>query len=236
MKSSVLSNRSFRFAMVMVSGVLISACQQHQFTTSSFTPAPSGTDQYPISVERSEVKINLDIAPGMHELTIGQKAEVSAFISAYRRTAGGQIVVRAPSGTANESSARNALVDIHSIVENHGIPRNAIRYVPYGNGSAGNPPVVLSYLGYRAVSADCGNWTTNLSMTSHNRIAPNFGCAAQRNLATMVADPRDLARARAMDPSSTERRDVVRGKYIKGEITGAEDPNEGDGNVSEIGQ
>lgn len=236
MMSNVLKNRGVRLALVVVSGALLAACQHRQFTTSSFTPAPSGTSQYPISVERSEVKMTLEITPGMHELTPMQKSEVSAFITAYRRTAGGEIVVRAPSGTANESAARNAMVDIHTVLEDHGIPRNAVRFVPYGNGSAGSPPVILSYLGYKAVSSRCGNWTRNLSVTTHNRISPNFGCAAQRNLAAMVSDPRDLERARAMDPSSTERRDVVRDKYIKGEATETKDSGENGGTVSDIGQ
>lgn len=236
MMKNVSSTKGSRFAMLVVSTVLLSACQHERFTTNSFTPAPSVTSQYPISVERSEVKLDLDIAPGMHELTAMQKSEVSAFVAAYRRTAGGEIVVRAPSGTRNESAARNALVDIHAIIEDHGIPRGAVRYVPYGNGSAGSPPVTLSYLGYRAVASSCGNWTRNLAVTAHNRVGPNFGCAAQRNLAAQIADPRDLERVHAMDPSSSERRDVVRGKYIEGEVTSAKDPNESNGTVSDIGQ
>ncbi len=236
MMSDLLSKNGLRLALIIGAGALLGACQQRQFVTNSFNPAQTGTEQFPINVERSEVKLTLVVPAGVHELTPAQKSEVSAFVSAYRRTAGGQIVVRAPSGTSNESSARNALVDIHSILEDHGIPRNTIRFVPYGNGSAGNPPVVLSYLGYKAVSAECRNWTRNLSVTAHNRVSPNFGCAFQGNIAAMVDDPRDLERDRAMDPASSERRHVVHGKYVKGEITGADDPNDNNGSVSEVGQ
>ncbi|MBZ0218789.1 MAG: CpaD family pilus assembly protein [Fimbriimonadaceae bacterium] len=230
-----MSTRGPRFALVTASAILLAACQQERFVTNSFTPAPSATEQYPISVERSEVKLNLDIMPGMHELTPMQKSEVSAFVATYRRTAGGEIVVRAPSGTANESAARNALIDIHAVLENHGIPRNAIRYVPYANGSAGSPPVILSYLGFKAVASDCRNWSRNLSVTAHNRISPNLGCASQHNLAAQIADPRDLERVRAMDPSSSERRDVVNGKYIQGEPTAAKESTDNNGTVSDIG-
>ena len=236
MKSIRLPNKGMKVAALLAAAVALTACQHRQFTTSSFTPAPAGTSQYPISVERSEVRLNLDVDPGMQGLTAVQRSQVSAFINGYRRSAGGQIVVRAPSGTTNESAARNALLDVNSVLEENHIPRNAVRFMPYGNGSTGNPPIVLSYLGYKAVSSSCGNWTSNLSLTTHNRISPNFGCASQRNLAAMVEDPRDLQRPRAMDPSSAERRDVVRGKYVKGEPTATESSDDNQGSVSEVGQ
>ena len=45
----------------------------------------------------------------------------------------------------------------------------------------------------------------------------NFGCANQRNFAAQVANPADLIGPRAMTPAPGERRDVVWGKYVKGE-------------------
>jgi len=236
MMSLTLRNGNIRVAAVLTATLLLAACQHRQFTTSSFTPAQTGSSQYPISVERSEVRLKLDVDPGGQGLTGAQRNQVSAFVNNYRQSAGGQIVVRAPSGTTNESAARNALIDVHAVLDEHHIPRQAVRFVPYGNGSGGNPPVVLSYLGYKAVSASCGNWTTNLAVTAHNRVSPNFGCATQRNIAAMVADPRDLERPRIMDPSSSERRVVVRGKYIRGESTATEEANDDDGSVSEVGQ
>ena len=46
---------------------------------------------------------------------------------------------------------------------------------------------------------------------------PNMGCATQRNLAAAVADPSDLVEPRGETPRPGERRDVVWGKYVKGE-------------------
>jgi len=48
---------------------------------------------------------------------------------------------------------------------------------------------------------------------------PDFGCATQRNFAAQVANPADLIGPRSMTPAAAERRDVVWGKYIKGEST-----------------
>jgi pilus assembly protein CpaD len=61
-----------------------------------------------------------------------------------------------------------------------------------------------------------------------------MGCATQRNLAAMVADPEDLLHPRAETPRPSERRDVVWGKYVKGEPTlSKRDPSE-HANTSDI--
>ena len=58
----------------------------------------------------------------------------------------------------------------------------------------------------------------------------NIGCANQRNLAAMIANPADLLGPRTATPRAGERRDVIWDKYQKGETT-ASAKNE-DGRVS----
>ena len=71
-------------------------------------------------------------------------------------------------------------------------------------------------------------------MDPQNLPYPNLGCATQSNLAAVVANPRDLLEPRASTPRSSERRDVVWDKYIKGEPTGAEKAEEEKTTVSEV--
>jgi pilus assembly protein CpaD len=82
----------------------------------------------------------------------------------------------------------------------------------------------------------CGYWPESAVAETSNRSYYNFGCAYQRNLAAQVADPRDLARPRAMDPPYATRRETVLDKYDKGETTVTVDPYEDKGSVSEVGQ
>lgn len=225
-----------RAALIVLAGLSLSACKSLNESYFTGSVAQTGTEQYPISVERSEVNLALEVAPGTQRLTSSQRAQVSAFIGQFRRSAGGQLNIKAPSGTMNEMAALNAVADIRIVLNEHRIPPGAVQFTPYGNGSAGDPPVVISYMGYRAVASDCSNWSQNLSVTRANRLSPNFACAYQHNIAAMVSDPRDFERARPMDPASTERRGVVRDKYIRGEITAAETNDSDQGTVSEIGQ
>ena len=223
-------------AIIALASLTLTACNLRDNSYFTGSVAQTGTEQYPISVERSEVNLALEIAPGTQRLTSSQRAQVSTFIGQFRRSAGGQLNIKAPSGTVNEMAALNAVADIRVVLAEHHIPSGAVQITPYGNGSAGDPPVVISYMGYRAVASDCGNWSQNLSVTRANRVSPNFGCAYQHNIAAMVSDPRDFERARTLDPASTERRGVVRDKYILGEVTASETNDNDQGTVSEIGQ
>jgi len=80
-----------------------------------------------------------------------------------------------------------------------------------------------------SIGADGGRDPQNLPY-------PNLGCATQRNFAVAVANPQDLIGPRAETPRPGERRDVVWGKYVKGEPTiSKRDPSE-HANISDIGQ
>jgi pilus assembly protein CpaD len=63
-----------------------------------------------------------------------------------------------------------------------------------------------------------------------------MGCATQRNLAAMVANPEDLVHPRGETPRPSERRDTVWGKYVAGQPTiSKRDPSE-HANASTISQ
>ena len=92
----------------------------------------------------------------------------------------------------------------------------------------------LSYLQVIAVPPDCPDWSENIGRDPQNMPWPNMGCATQRNLAAVVANPRGPARSARRDAASGERRDVVWGKYVQGQPTiSKRDPSE-HANASEV--
>jgi pilus assembly protein CpaD len=87
----------------------------------------------------------------------------------------------------------------------------------------------------------CGLWPHDLAPSlgsgSHeNREYWNLGCASQRNMAAMAANPADLVQPREEAPISAARRSTVLGKWQKGEPTATQDPNAGKGKISDVGQ
>lgn len=200
------------------------------------TVAPLSTqERHPIVVESQPQSIEVAVHPAANGLTPIQQNEVSEFLHGYRVGASGHIVVQTPSGSSNESAALSVLSEIREIAAGVGIPESRLSYQPYGGHRAGAyPPIVMVYSGLRAVAHGCGVWPTDLGKNPGNQPYADFGCAMQRNTAAMVANPHDLVRPRAMDPASSERRSVVRDKYIKGEVTAADSNTDDEGTVSEV--
>jgi pilus assembly protein CpaD len=64
----------------------------------------------------------------------------------------------------------------------------------------------------------------------------NFGCATQRNLAAMVANPSDLVQPRGETPAYSARRSVALEKYRKGESPSGKYDGYDEGNISNLGQ
>ena len=69
-----------------------------------------------------------------------------------------------------------------------------------------------------------------------NRQYYNFGCASQRNLASMVADPADLVQPRAEGPATPPSAPSALDKWRKGESPATIYPDAGKGAISDIGK
>ena len=80
--------------------------------------------------------------------------------------------------------------------------------------------IKISYTRFVAEGPECGRFTTNLAVDYRNLPHENLGCAQQKNLAAMVANPADLVSARSMSPMNAERREVMLDRYKKGQSTG----------------
>ncbi len=55
----------------------------------------------------------------------------------------------------------------------------------------------------------CGQWNEDILDTTQNRNYENFGCATQKNLAAMVANPEDLLGPRGESEIDATRRTNV---------------------------
>ena len=132
-----------------------------------------------------------------------------------------RLVIAAPSGSSNEVAAMHAVHQIRNVLTAQGFGDAQIAIEPY-SAAGGDAAVKVSYLRYVAEAPECGTWPTNLGTDPDNVPYANFGCATQRNFAMQVANPADLLGPRTVTDRISERRDVVFGKYIKGDSTGSE--------------
>jgi pilus assembly protein CpaD len=180
------------------------------------------------------------VGAGRGGLSPTQRAEVLAFAQNWKREATGGVTVDRPSGTANERAASDTLKEALSIMAQAGVPQNGIGIRPYTPASK-NATLRLSYPLTTAQAGPCGLWPDDLGPSYdakhfENRQFYNFGCATQRNLASMAAEPADLVQPRGETPVYTAKRTFGTDKWRKGETPATTYPDATKGAISDLGK
>jgi pilus assembly protein CpaD len=170
----------------------------------------------------SEEPENFDIPVGMNGPAVSPEIEVAIrdYVGEYRTDGTGAITIQVPTGSANEVAAASTGRAVHYALVRAGVPRGSIRVAPYAaNDRSTAAPLRVSYLRVKAVVPHCGIWPEGTESNFRNSQVHNFGCAAQQNLAAMVANPADLLRPQPMAPSHGARRAKVISDYGQGAET-----------------
>ncbi|HMN38706.1 MAG TPA: CpaD family pilus assembly protein [Hyphomicrobium sp.] len=202
----------------------VAGCKHNDGTQVASWALVDPNERHPIMVSKQPSTLSLHVPRGASGLSPSQRADVVDFASRYRASDAGnsRLVISAPGGSNNEVAAMNAVQDVRDLLMDAGFSENSIAVEAY-HGSGHEPPIRISYMRYVAEGPECGqDWSENLARNRSNFNYPDFGCANQHNLAAMVANPADLLGPRTEGPRSSERRDDVFGKYVKGKVTGAD--------------
>ena len=212
------------FAALMVAGptltLSVAGCAQGPRMQAPFTLADPSA-RHPIQVGEGEAMLDIAAPRGSRGLSGTQWNRLYGYLSNYHERGTGGLVIRTPSGSSNQAAAKRAYNDVRHAMRRSGISPRNVRVEPYYANGDPSAPVRLSYMEFRAQGPDCPDWSENVSRNPANLPMPNMGCATQKNLAAMIADPQDLLSPRPEAPRPGERRDTVWGKYVRGEPTGA---------------
>ena len=219
-----------RFSHILRAGVAITALA----VAACSTPMANGpaqvyerAERFPISVQPRMMTLRL-LYNGQPQLDENARGQIARFARDYLSHGSGSIAVAPPTGNAGVA----ALV-VEELLEN-GVSRNQIMA---GGANAPGPAddIRITYIRYVAESPDCGDWSANLGYTASNTKHPNFGCATQRNIAAMVADPRDLVAPDTSGQADAQRRLTVLDRYRAGEPTPAERTEDQSAIISNVG-
>jgi len=235
--------RLLRAALALGGAALVCGCN----TDRPITAAPDVPYDYrlrhPISITEKDHTLKVFIGVNRGSLNPEQRAEVLAFAQSWREVATGGVIIDVPVGTANEQSSAAAMHEIQSILAATGVPPASIAVRTYRVTLRTLAPVRITYPHMAAQAGPCGLWPEDIgpSLTRdyfENQPAWNYGCATQRNLAAMVANPADLVQPRAETPAYTMRRTTMMEHYRAGQSTGTIYQNStiSSGRISNIGQ
>jgi pilus assembly protein CpaD len=220
LQGSRIGRPLFTILAVLLVGTALGGCWNSPRFKAPFTLA-NPTERHPIAVKQGEVSLDLAVYPGTSGLNESQKGQVYGFLQDYKAQSSDRLLIRAPSGGANETAAMRAYDDVRRAMRNAGVKPALVTLEPYFANGDPTAPLRMSYLQVVAVPPDCPDWSEDIGRDPQNMSWPNLGCATQRNFAAMVANPEDLLHPRGETPRSGERRDTVWGKYIVGEPTGS---------------
>jgi pilus assembly protein CpaD len=204
-------------AMLMLA-VPAGGCWQSPRMQAPFTLS-NPNERHPISVKQGEALLDLPVSRSAPGLSSSQWGQLYAYLNDYREHGKSNLIIKAPTGGSNEKAAMRAYEDVRHAMRRVGISPSEVSLQPYFAKWDPAAPLRLSYLQLVAHGPDCPDWSENLARDPQNMPYPNMGCATQKNLAAMVADPEDLLVPRPETPRPSERRDTVWGKYVAGEPT-----------------
>ncbi|MBV8683452.1 MAG: hypothetical protein JO111_11295 [Caulobacteraceae bacterium] len=170
-------------------------------------PLPTSEAPNPLSV--TLVKLTHDIP--FEGQTIGvegrQQTDLDAFLASSAAQPGDPTYVQSDGSALGSARATNLAQQLRDrgfatqIIGDSTTPAHTVR-------------VVLER--YVVTAPVCPNWSSPSWLNFNNHSSTNFGCATSDNLAAMVADPRDLAVGRDLEPEPADAAIAPVQKYRAG--------------------
>jgi pilus assembly protein CpaD len=199
--------------------------------------------RHPIAIEEADRSVVIFVGEGRGGLSAAQRNDVIGLAHTWVSEGTGAIVIDVPIDTPNARAAAATSREAQGVLEAGGVPARAIsvhRYHP--NNPRTFATIRLTYPRIAAVAGPCGVWPEDLGPSImneryfENKEYYNFGCAYQRDMAAMVANPADLVQPRSETPPYTARRSEAFEKYRKGEPTSTVYPEGEKAKLSEAGK
>ncbi|MBV8594281.1 MAG: hypothetical protein JOZ27_08285, partial [Caulobacteraceae bacterium] len=160
-------------------------------------PAPRAVSDLATTEAPNQVRVSVAtashvvrFAPRSDALEAGQVAGLNTFLADQRVTRDSTLVVE---HSALPADAERGAILAGALAERGYRPQIRVAELAPGD-------VRLTVETYVAEVPDCPNWSKPPGNDPANTLHSDFGCATAKNLAAMVADPRDLVAPREMGP------------------------------------
>ncbi|KIU46680.1 MULTISPECIES: CpaD family pilus assembly protein [Bradyrhizobium] len=237
--------RSIALAAALIGlAMTLGACQHDADNSFAMVNAPADYRQrHPIAITEADRSIVVFVGRSRGGLTAEQRAEVMGMAQDWMREGTGAVTVDVPYDTPNARAAQESLREIQATFTAAGVPpRGILVRKVHPEDPRQLPAIRVNYPKITATAGPCGIWPEDLGPSIHNgsyienKQYYNFGCANQRNLAAMVADPTDLVQPRAETPAYTSRRNIAFDKYRKGTPTATTYPESDKAKLSDTGK
>lgn len=175
-------------------------------------------ERFPILVQRDTPVLLVSFLPNGAELAPEEARRVDAFLADYAVRNSGPLKVTAQRVGTVDRLALDRLAALEARALAAGIPKASIA-LGLGDAKTGTADAVATFERFTAQVPECGDWSKSTTDDWTNTPSSNFGCATQRYVGLMTADPQDLLRARTPGPHDNAKLADTLAKYRAGQPT-----------------
>ncbi|MCB1461679.1 MAG: CpaD family pilus assembly protein [Nitratireductor sp.] len=198
-------------ALLVATSGLVSACAS---PTDNVVTSSVGNDyrtRHPIVVSQSEIAEDIVVSFNASQLSPRDRDVSVDFARRFKRSGANSLAIMIPSGSRNEAAAKRIALQVTQVLQDNGVTERQIYIHHYQAAEYGESATLrLVFADMKAdVASQCGQWDTNLVENGDNQNYSNFGCATQKNLAAMIANPADLLGPRGVTEIDSTRRTAV---------------------------
>lgn len=218
------SRRAVARLLPVVLVLALSACaEKHDWETAGIRTTDADR-LHPIGAEARREALDLPPGGGVGQAQSENYFVVTRFVRQYLRDGRGPLEIRV-SGRDGERTRSF----VGAILRENRIAPERVRFAERIDGKSG---ALLSFSRIAAVAPlSCDDWSEDITRRVEQGVYANFGCASQRNLANMVADPTDIVAPSVADAPTGDRAQATYRAYASPKAAGAA----GSGSASQAG-
>ncbi len=228
-------SRAIALAGIVLGGLALTGCVHDEDARAKAATTPS--QLYALKAESQTDDIML--AVHVDGLSGAQVQAVQGLADRWRQAGAAQAVrISAPQSASDQTGVYKTAVyqyalAVRSRLVAAGVPATAIQQDAYDAGNDPKAPLKVGFVAFKADVPTCGKSWDNLTATESNVVQSNFGCAVTANIASMIADPADIAQPRDGGSADADRRITVIQAYRKGALTAAVADKQASGAISQ---